>query len=440
MGRLTLNVLLSFAQFEREVTGERIRDKIAASKRKGLWMGGSIPVGYTPHERTLVIDAPQANNVKEIFRLYLQTGCVRRLKQQLDQLGYMTPIRVSNNQNTTGGRSFSKGNLYRILTNPLYIGQIRHKETKYPGQHPAIIDVVTWQAVQEQLSLNRQGQKTKLTSINPSLLAGLLWDVAGVKLTPTHAKKGSRRYRYYTTGANAEAKQTSTQRWPAQPLEELVVNHLKQFLNDESRLIDYLTSMEAEQIKQYLKTAEVYATELESSTIHKKIDLLQKLIGRITVSTSDITMTIKVAAMCAEQTENQQQNKQQQEQQLAIIHIPIALKRCGMAVRLIVQSSGSDNKRKPDPKLIAKMAKAYEWFERIASGKADSIQSIAKEEQVGSSYVTRVMHLASLAPDIVKRIARGDHPPELTIDRLIRMVPFPNNWDEQRKLLRVPIS
>ena len=219
-----------------------------------------------------------------------------------------------------------------------------------------------WQAVQDQLNINRQGQKTKATSVNPSLLSGLLWDANGVNLTPTHAKKGSIRYRYYTSSQVAQNNQTSTQRWPAQPLEEVVISYLTQFLNDESKLIDYLNIMPAGQIQQHLKTAAAQARELETAHLPRKIELLQKLIDRITVSDSDITLSVKVDALSAQQKDSQHQDKQ-----TATIQIPVQLKRCGMAVRLIVKSSEYNNKRKRDPKLITRMVKAYDWFERLTS-------------------------------------------------------------------------
>ena len=159
MGRLTLNVLLSFAQFEREVTGERIRDKIAASKKKGMWMGGFAPIGYVPHERTLVIDAEQAPRVREIFGLYVELGCIRLLKAELDRRGWATPQR--HGRRPGGGRPFSRGHLYRLLANEVYIGNIVHKGVPYPGQHAAIIDADLWQAVQQRLASNLQGHQTR---------------------------------------------------------------------------------------------------------------------------------------------------------------------------------------------------------------------------------------------------------------------------------------
>jgi len=148
MGRLTLNVLLSFAQFEREVTGERIRDKIAVSKQKGMWMGGNVPLGYNASERTLAINPAEAETVRYIFALYLEFGCVRRVKQEADQLGLSTKRGMTADGCERGGKPLSRGHIYRLLSNPIYTGQIAHKGQLYPGQHPALIDAETWSAVQ----------------------------------------------------------------------------------------------------------------------------------------------------------------------------------------------------------------------------------------------------------------------------------------------------
>ena len=154
MGRLTLNVLLSFAQFEREVTGERIRDKIAASKKKGMWMGGNVPLGYDASERTLVINPAEAETVRRVFALYRELGCVRRVKEEADRLGLRTKCSTTANGTERGGKPFSRGHLYTLLSNPIYTGQIAHKGQLYPGQHPALIDDETWSAVRDQLAAN----------------------------------------------------------------------------------------------------------------------------------------------------------------------------------------------------------------------------------------------------------------------------------------------
>src|SRR4030088_1707710 len=201
MGRLTLNVLLSFAQFEREVTGERIRDKIPASKKKGMWMGGNVPLGYDASERTLIVNPADAETVRRIFALYLELGCVRRGKEEADRLGLSTKRSATANGTERGGKSFSRGHLYNLLSNPIYIGEIAHKGQLYPGQHPALIDAYTWAAVRDQLAANARDHRRKAHATEPSLLAGVLVDARGERLTPSHAVKKGRRYRYYVSGA-----------------------------------------------------------------------------------------------------------------------------------------------------------------------------------------------------------------------------------------------
>jgi site-specific DNA recombinase len=175
MGRLTLNMLLSFAQFEREVTGERIRDKIAASKKKGMWIGGFVPIGYEAKNRTLTIIESEAETVRLVFRLYLELKNVRLVEEELRCRGVTTKRYVAASGRTVGGQPFSRGHIYKLLSNPLYIGEIAHKGTRYPGQHPAIIDADTWQAVQAQLKENTRGNRTqgKCQGAEPALGAAV---------------------------------------------------------------------------------------------------------------------------------------------------------------------------------------------------------------------------------------------------------------------------
>jgi len=163
MGRLTLNVLLSFAQFEREVTGERIRDKIAASKRKGIWMGGTVPLGYDVDDRRLVITQAEAEVVRQIYQRYLELGSVRLLKQELDQLGVASKVRLSRKGTESGGKNFSRGALYELLSNPVYIGEIRHKQERHPGQHEPILERATWEQVQQRLSCGARRDHEPIT-------------------------------------------------------------------------------------------------------------------------------------------------------------------------------------------------------------------------------------------------------------------------------------
>ena len=200
MGRLTLNVLLSFAQFEREVTGERIRDKIAASKKKGIWMGGVVPLGYRVENRALHVVEEHAEFVREIFRRYLEIGSVVRLKTVLDQENVCLPVRTDGTGKQVGGGLVSRGHLYKILSNPIYIGRLAHKGQVHDGLHEPVIDKDIWDRVQGLLA--DRAHRTESSRLNSNaLLAGKLYDDRGNRMSPSHATKGGRRWRYYVSQA-----------------------------------------------------------------------------------------------------------------------------------------------------------------------------------------------------------------------------------------------
>ncbi len=189
MGRLTLNVLLSFAQFEREVTGERIRDKIAASKRKGMWMGGNVPLGYDLKARKLLVNNREAALVRDIYRRYLRLGCVRKLRLDLDRRGVRSKVRISPARRRSGGASYSRGALYKILRSRIYLGEIEHRGQVFSGEHEAIVPRWLWDNVQTRLRANNQARRNETTCSAPSLLVGLLFDELGNRFTPSHAVK-----------------------------------------------------------------------------------------------------------------------------------------------------------------------------------------------------------------------------------------------------------
>ena len=242
MGRLTLNVLLSFAQFEREVTGERIRDKIAASKRKGMWMGGCVPLGYDLCDRRIVIDQREAETVRYIFRQYLELGCVRLLKEDLDRRGVLSKRRTSKTGIESGGHSFSRGALYALLSNPIYVGEIRHKNLRHPGQHRAIVDRAVWERTQQQLQEHRvRAKRHDASLVEKSPLIGRLVDENGVGLTPSHARKGERKYRYYVSRnfpAQGAIPARLGWRLPARELEDRVAAAIREMLDDESSVLE----------------------------------------------------------------------------------------------------------------------------------------------------------------------------------------------------------
>jgi DNA invertase Pin-like site-specific DNA recombinase len=241
MGRLTLNVLLSFAQFEREVTGERIRDKIAASKRKGMWMGGVPPLGYAVRDRKLIIVESEAETVRHIFRRYAALGSVRLLKAELETHGIAGKRWTSASSRSWGGKPIGRGALYLILQNRIYRGEIVHKDQTYPGEHEAIIDSGLWDSVQARLAENavERGAGTRVK--NPSLLTGLLFDSEGHRMTPTHAVKNGRRYRYYVSrplivGARADA----GLRVPAAEIEQIVTNRIWRLLSEPANIFQII--------------------------------------------------------------------------------------------------------------------------------------------------------------------------------------------------------
>ena len=434
MGRLTLNVLLSFAQFEREVTGERIRDKIAASKAKGMWMGGVTPVGYLPHERTLIIDEPQAQRIREVYGLYLELSCVRKLKFELDQRGWVTPERNSRRAGQQGGKPFSRGHLYRILTNPVYAGRIAHKDAVFAGLHPAIIDEVTWESVQETLKSNLQGHRTRATAVNPSLLTGFVFDEQGNPLTPTHAKKAERRYRYYVCQSlHAAGRDAAPEglRLAAHELEAAVLRSLVGFLKDEQRLMALMASTSANEVRERIRLALKLADQLQSEKGTDKIIVLHRIVRRITVHSEELEIAIRTSCVWDSSSVDQCEDS---DEGSTTFKVPVHLKRCGRTVRLIVRVAGQ-TERRVDPTLIALIGKAHDWFERLTSGRCDGVMAIALEEAISNDYVSRVINLAFLAPDIMQRIHLGEQPPELNSEWLIRRVPLPLLWDEQRKLL-----
>jgi site-specific DNA recombinase len=226
MGRLTLNVLLSFAQFEREVTGERIRDKIAASKKKGMWMGGVVPLGYRVEDRALHIVEDHAEIVRSLFRRYLEARSVVRLKQQLDHEGFGLPVRIDGAGRSTGGGEISRGHIYKILSNPIYLGRVTHKGQTHDGQQKPIVSQDLWDQVQQNLREHLGAERTKRTRhASEALLVGKLFDDRGNPMSPSWAKKGPKRWRYYVSQAALQgdrSKAGSIVRVPAPALEALV--------------------------------------------------------------------------------------------------------------------------------------------------------------------------------------------------------------------------
>jgi site-specific DNA recombinase len=241
MGRLTLNVLLSFAQFEREVIGERVRDKIAASKKKGMWMGGMPPLGYDVKDRKLTVNDDEARVVVDIYRRYLALKSVHALRDELADLGIRSKRRMRTDGGAYGGQTLSRRALYLILQNPLYRGEIAYKGGSYPGEHQAIVDKPLWDEVQAALAANRVERATGARARHPSLLTGMVFDETGGRLTPTHAVKKGTRYRYYVSTAlmtGAARSRSGGRRLPAGDLEALVIDRLGALFASPTAILD----------------------------------------------------------------------------------------------------------------------------------------------------------------------------------------------------------
>ena len=385
MGRLTLNVLLSFAQFEREVTGERIRDKIAASKRKGMWMGGNPPLGYDCRDRKLVVVGAEAETVRYIFRRYVALGNVRALQSDLDAAGIVSKLWTSASGRQVGGRPFARGALYHLLQTRLYLGEIVHKGKTYPGQHAAIVDQTLWDEVQVMLAANRIDRKRGTNARDPSLLAGILFDKHGRRLTPSHANKGARRYRYYVTDPREEGGQPAI-RLPAREIENAVLTGLRRHLLKEGASPDDAECLE----------------------------LLRSNVNRVTLGKEHIGIDLGEGT---------------------ILNVPIALRRRGVESKIVLDPDTYLRPPSPDPALIKVVARSFRWNRWLIEGEVLSIDEIASKEQVSRPYVVRILKLAGLAPDIVHAIVSGTHPVNLTAEKLTRAKSWPRCWQEQRGVI-----
>lgn len=427
MGRLTLNVLLSFAQFEREVTGERIRDKIAASKKKGMWMGGSVPLGYDVIDKRLIVNKREARQVNRIYTLYLSCGCVRKVKAILDQ-GKLTG---------KSGRPFSRGALYTLLKNPLYRGHVAHKGKHYPGQHEGIIAPGIWQQVQEKLACHA-GHKRKARTVDPSLLTGLLYDDQGHPMSPTHARKQSKRYRYYISQAILQFKGKeagSVIRLPAREIESPVLRAIRNMLNDPQQLTQAIAyqSYSAQETKSLIKQGTLLASRLESESPHEQISILNRMVRKIMISKNEIQGQLLQQGLyniLADGNSEVVPNPNL----VYEINIPVKLKRCGIETKLIIAGPTEETAHVQTIKAIQKaLTKSLEWHGQLVTGKARSINAIARNEKVTPRYIGRQIKLAYLAPDIMMAIYNSEVPSGLSLGTLIKKVPL--DWEEQRKML-----
>ena len=432
MGRLTLNILLSFAQFEREIAGERIRDKIAASKRKGMWMGGTVPLGYDVKDRKLVVNPAEAETVRLIYRRYLQLGCVRELKDDLDRRGICSKVRVSSRRGPWGGTKFGRGALYALLANPLYIGEIAHKGSRYPGQHEAIVEREVWERVQQQLFGRASRGRRPPTGSSPPPLTGKIFDEDGVRLSPTYAMKKGRRYSYYVSRSLLSGKSDARKGWrlPARQIEETVATAIVDLLDDRGELIRVMgeAAIDADRLSAMFDASARLRERLGSEV--ERDDALRDLVVRVVLEREQLRMMISVAPLLGQGAVNAMD--------LAIERaVPLQVRRRGVEMRLLIGEREACA-TPADPILVKELARARRCFDALLSGDAKNIAILAAREGVSDRYISSLLPLAFLAPDIVEAIVAGQQPPELTAHKLIRHAELPPDWPSQKQALGIP--
>jgi site-specific DNA recombinase len=437
MGRLMLNVLLSFAQFEREITGERIRDKIAASKKKGMWMGGPVPVGYHVQDRRLLVQDKEAAIVRRIFNLYLEVGDVPALVERLKAEGVTTPSRHSARGQPAGGRPFTRGHLYKLLSNPLYIGRVQHKGTSHPGQHEAIIDQQVWSEVQKQLAANTQGPRDRRgrAEAKGALLANVLVAADGSRFVATHAAKGTRRYHYYVEEAKVVG--STARRLPAAEIERATVLALHGYLVDRHQLAHDLEVGGSGSVG-LLSNAQALAENLGARLTDKGRHLVRQLVHRVIYRDRQLELEIPRAHLKAALGSRDVRNgggdvNMRSKDDLVVVRVPLAIRRRGAQLKL-VSGADSQSASSPDRSLITAMVRARDWAARIVAGASPA--EIAEQEQVTDGYVSQLLPLAFVAPTLVEDVIAGRHPPELTANRLIWKTALPLSWQQQCRALR----
>ncbi|TMM49208.1 recombinase family protein [Sulfitobacter sabulilitoris] len=427
MGRLTLNVLLSFAQFEREVTAERIRDKIAASKKKGLWMGCVPPIGYDPHpdptRRELVAIEGEAEVVRQIFDLYVTHQCLNAVTRAADESGLRSKRHVFRSGRTQGGNVFSRGQIHKLLTNPIYIGLIRHKEKTFPGIHDAIIDQAVWDKVQTLLqaaSTRRRGAPAGTPANGPAPLKGKFRDDTGDLLTPSHTLRHGKPRRYYVSNRLISGGTDPTGwRLPAREIERTITSIIADHLADHATRHMVLASADAPTST----AASAVTHRLSKDILAGGASAAAALIASGQISARRITARLDGDAI-ARATGLRSVDL---DPALLSLDAPFTARRRGVEVKIIA----ADRCPQPDATMIRALRNAHLWTDKLRSG--TPLQHIAQDAGMTGRYVARLVPLAGLSPKLQAAIVKGMQPLDLTLERLVRR-PIPLCWHAQEKM------
>ncbi len=399
MGRLTLNVLLSFAQFEREVTGERIRDKIAASKAKGMWMGGYAPLGYDAVDRRLIVNGNEAATVRHIFCRYLELGSVYALHGELAQDSIVTKRRTARSGKVTGGIPFGRGNLAQLLGNRIYIGEIVHRGTVHPGLHDPIIERATFDKAQELLERSRIGRRMSQQAKAP--LAGLLFDALGNRMAATHARgRGGKRYTYYISPVPA-----------SDP--------------DAARIVRHASASAIERIM--LQRMRCWANRPQASWTD-----LQPFVLRIALHPEAVIADLTPPVHEVWTAAPGEQISSPSDGILRIVS-PVRIHTRGGKTSLI-ESAGQASVARPDRTLLAGLRRAHRELNNCGIDVTDIRRPMKDARGTNDPYLRKLAGLAFLAPDIQRAILEGRHPPHLRLADLLSR-DWPLCWNKQRLLL-----
>jgi len=419
MGRLTLNVLLSFAQFEREVTGERIRDKIAASKKKGLWMGGPVPLGYEVVERKLVPVPEEVERVRTIMRRYLEIRSVPALLEQLRAEGVVTKVQRRVSGPHRGGIPFRRGSLFYLLKNPVYRGKIVHKGNAHDGEHEAIVDEDLWERVQMQLQEKAPPRKRPKNDRQNALLVGLLVDRHQRQIVPTYTTKGTRRYAYYETRKDlARPADPPSTRFTQGLLDGHVLHHLGRLLGDDHGLRRLANIEQADLLRAMFEGAKLLAARLtRPSDAHAAI---QSLVVLIKVESGSLDLTLKPAALGLAN------------QPCWRFSIPLPARKPFREAKLRIDGDKPGKPVKDD--LIALLADAHAALELVQSNPELSLHQIGKREGRCRTHLARLLRLAWLSPRIVEAIVEGSQPRNFN-RQLLLAANLSIEWAEQEQLL-----
>ena len=446
MGRLTLNMLLSFAQFEREVTSERIRDKIAASRKRGMWTGGPPPLGYDLKDKKLFVNEGEAAVVRHIFERYVALGSVLALKTELDQRGILSKRRIEKSGRSVGGKPLSRGVLYRLLSNRLYRGEIGYKGNLYPGQHQAIVDEPLWSLAQKILLANTVIRTHGTKAKQLSLLAGIIFDEDDGRIVPSHATKKGKRYRYYVSQNLISAKREGPDqgyRIPAGDLEEIVEAQLVQFLSDQSRSFNTFeaSGVALSDCAVLVEQAVRLASRWSTMTLTLRRGVLIAFMNRVVIGHESLQVSVDVLRLIAFLTRRGDQSMPQEFPDLRRVECTLTartcLKRVGKETKFLIDGSNENFRNCSDRSLHRLLAQAYHFQSLMMRHNGRTIAELAAEAGVSSSYFSRVVRFSFLAPEIVSDVLRDRHPLELSAKRLSKVSRLPARWQDQYSLFGI---